>query len=98
MALIDHSDVFTFALLNRPVAAGPGILTSAGFSPRKHLGRTVYLLPPHISGTSKRTGDAIGRDVAGFPAGLRANRQQQALDPRHANGVAGGDRLPAASH
>lgn len=69
MALIDHSDVFfgstddgfTFALLNRPVTAGPGILTSSGFSPREHLGRTVYLLPPHASGTSERTGDAISR-------------------------------------
>ncbi|MEU9744690.1 hypothetical protein [Streptomyces niveus] len=69
MALTDHNDVFfgstdngwTFALLNRPVAAGPGILTSAGFGPREHLGRTVYLLPPGTGGTAARTGDAIGQ-------------------------------------
>ncbi|MFJ3946263.1 hypothetical protein [Streptomyces griseoaurantiacus] len=67
MALPDHNDVFfgstddawTFALLNTPVPAGPGILTSAGFSPREHLGRTVYLLAPATPGTAARTGDAI---------------------------------------
>ncbi|WP_328373482.1 hypothetical protein OG800_50385 (plasmid) [Streptomyces sp. NBC_00445] len=69
MALTDHNDVFfgstgdgwTFALLNRPVAAGPAILASAGFRAREHLGRTVYLLPPGTGGTAARTGDAIGQ-------------------------------------
>lgn len=69
MSLVDHNDVFfgstddawTFALLNRPIAAGPDILTSAGFTPRIHGGRTVYLLSPGTPGTGARTGDAIGR-------------------------------------
>lgn len=69
MALTDHNDVFfgstdnawTFALLNRPIPAGPGILTSAGFIAREHLGRTIYLLPPGTTGTGARTGDAIDR-------------------------------------
>lgn len=67
MALTDHNDVFfgstddgwTFALLNTPVPTGPDILTAAGFSPREHRGRTVYLLAPGTPGTAARTGDAI---------------------------------------
>ncbi|MEU6351575.1 hypothetical protein ABZ896_19905 [Streptomyces sp. NPDC047072] len=72
MALVDHNDVFfgstddgwTFALLNRPIADGPAIMTSAGFTERAHRGRTIYLLPPGTPGTGARTGDAIGRLLA----------------------------------
>ncbi|WP_185908693.1 hypothetical protein, partial [Streptomyces sp. WAC02707] len=40
---------------------GPGIFRAAGFSPREHLGRTIYLLAPGTPGTGARTGDAIAQ-------------------------------------
>ncbi len=57
MALTDHHDVFigsttdgwTFVVLNRPIGNAARILTGAGFTARKHQGRTLYLLPPETS-------------------------------------------------
>ncbi|MFD7137018.1 hypothetical protein [Streptomyces sp. NPDC059894] len=54
MALTDHHDVFigatgdghTFLVLNRPIPQATRILTDAGFTARRHHGRTLYLLPP----------------------------------------------------
>jgi hypothetical protein len=57
MAVTDHHDVFigstedgwTFAVLNRPIPNAARILTGAGFTTRKHQGRTLYLLPPETA-------------------------------------------------
>ena len=57
MALIDHADVFigstddgwTFVVLNRPIRNAARLLTGAGFTPREHQGRTLYLLPPETA-------------------------------------------------
>lgn len=57
MALTDHHDVFigstgdgwTFVVLNRPIRNAARILTGAGFTARKHRGRTLYLLPPETA-------------------------------------------------
>ncbi|GAA4781867.1 hypothetical protein [Streptomyces ziwulingensis] len=54
MALTDHHDVFigatfdghTFLVLNRPIPGAVHMLTGAGFTVRRHQGRTLYLLPP----------------------------------------------------
>ncbi|MFF6783781.1 hypothetical protein [Streptomyces sp. NPDC012510] len=57
MALTDHHDVFigstgdgwTFVVLNRPLRNAARVLTAAGFTARKHQGRTLYLLPPETA-------------------------------------------------
>ncbi|MCL6737720.1 hypothetical protein [Streptomyces neyagawaensis] len=57
MAVTDHHDIFigstddgwTFVVLNRPIRNAASILTGAGFTARKHQGRTVYLLPPETA-------------------------------------------------
>ncbi|MEU6904267.1 hypothetical protein ABZ935_02720 [Streptomyces coeruleorubidus] len=68
MALIDHADVFigstddgwTFVVLNRPIRNAARILTGAGFTPREHQGRTLYLLPPEIAEDAhERAGVAV---------------------------------------
>ncbi|MET8577348.1 hypothetical protein [Streptomyces sp. NPDC005012] len=68
MAITDHHDVFvgatddgyTFALLNRPLRAGPRILTDAGFIAHGHGGRTTYLLAPSTAQEAHtRAGDAL---------------------------------------
>ncbi|MBT2409338.1 hypothetical protein J7I94_01970 [Streptomyces sp. ISL-12] len=54
MALTDYHDVFigstfdghTFLVLNRPIPQATRMLTNAGFTARRHHGRTIYLLPP----------------------------------------------------
>jgi hypothetical protein len=68
MAVTDHNDIFigstqdgwTFAVLNRPIRNAARILTDAGFTPRAHQGRTVYLLPPESAEDAhERAGVAI---------------------------------------
>ncbi|WP_246212514.1 hypothetical protein [Streptomyces abyssomicinicus] len=68
MAITDHHDVFvgatadgyTFALLNRPLRAGPRLLTDAGFTAHGHGGRTAYLFAPSTGQEAHtRAGDAL---------------------------------------
>ncbi|MEU8812866.1 hypothetical protein ACN6K5_002152 [Streptomyces violaceoruber] len=57
MSLLDIPDVFigstddghTFVILNRPIGDADRLLTDAGFLPREHHGRRLYLLPPGIA-------------------------------------------------
>ncbi|MFK0121160.1 hypothetical protein [Streptomyces sp. NPDC090994] len=67
MALTDHHGIFigatgdghTFIVLNHPIPPAILILTDAGFTARRHRGRTVYLLRPVTAEEAdKRTGVA----------------------------------------
>ncbi|MEU5677036.1 hypothetical protein [Streptomyces rochei] len=57
VSLLDIPDVFigstddghTFVILNRPIRDADRLLTDAGFLPREHHGRRLYLLPPGIA-------------------------------------------------
>ncbi|MER6531646.1 hypothetical protein [Streptomyces sp. NPDC001508] len=68
MALTDRHDVFigstddgwTFVVLNRPIHGASRILTGAGFTARRHQGRTLYLLPPDTAEDAhERAGVAV---------------------------------------
>ncbi|MFH9819714.1 hypothetical protein [Streptomyces sp. NPDC017230] len=57
VSLLDIPDVFigstddghTFVILNRRIRDADRLLTDAGFLPREHHGRRLYLLPPGIA-------------------------------------------------
>jgi hypothetical protein len=85
MALTDHHDVYigstgdgwTFVVLNRPLRNAARILTGAGFTARKHQGRTLYLLPPE---TAEDAHERAGRRLRahGPHPGLRRPRLDHA--------------------
>lgn len=68
MSLLDIPDVFvgstddghTFVVLNRRIRDADRLLTEAGFLPREHLDRRLYLLPPGTAQDAhERAGVAI---------------------------------------
>ncbi|MBJ6622318.1 hypothetical protein [Streptomyces sp. DHE17-7] len=93
MSLLDIPDVFigstddghTFVILNRRIRDADRLLTEAGFLPREHPGRRLYLLPPGIAqDVHERAGVAMYGLLAhthdlvdlspGPPAGVPASR------------------------
>ncbi|QNT91939.1 hypothetical protein HEP81_01610 [Streptomyces griseofuscus] len=73
MSLLDFPDVFigstddghTFVVLNRRIRDADLLLTEAGFLPREHLGRRLYLLPP---GTAQEAHERAGMAMYGLLA------------------------------
>ncbi|MFE6159999.1 hypothetical protein ACFQ7F_13925 [Streptomyces sp. NPDC056486] len=73
MSFIDIPDVFigstddghTFAVLNRRIPDADRLLTEAGFTARRHLGHTLYLLPP---GTAQDAHERAGTAMYGLLA------------------------------
>ncbi|MEU4259116.1 hypothetical protein AB0B42_28740 [Streptomyces fradiae] len=73
MSLLDIPDVFigstddghTFVILNRRIRDADRLLTEAGFLPREHLGRRLYLLPP---GTAQDVHERAGVAMYGLLA------------------------------
>ncbi|MDK1348496.1 hypothetical protein QNO09_35540 [Streptomyces sp. 378] len=73
MSLLDIPDVFigstddghTFVILNRRIRNANRLLTEAGFRPREHHGRRLYLLPP---GTAQDVHERAGVAMYGLLA------------------------------
>ncbi|MER5793294.1 hypothetical protein [Streptomyces sp. NPDC001980] len=73
MSILDVPDVFigstddghTFVILNRRLRDADRLLTEAGFLPREHLGRMLYLLPP---GTTQDVHERAGVAMYGLLA------------------------------
>ncbi|MGV9625171.1 hypothetical protein [Streptomyces sp. NPDC003487] len=73
MSLLDFPDVFigstddghTFVILNRRIRDADQLLTEAGFLPREHLGRRLYLLSP---GTTQDAHECAGIAMYGLLA------------------------------
>ncbi|MFE0380163.1 hypothetical protein ACFW1M_32425 [Streptomyces inhibens] len=71
MSFLNIPDVFigstddghTFVVLNRRIRDADWLLTDAGFLARKHLGRTLYLLPP---GTARNAHESAGDAMDGL--------------------------------
>ncbi|MER6331118.1 hypothetical protein ABT298_17685 [Streptomyces sp. NPDC001034] len=73
MSFLDIPDIFigsiddghTFVILNRRIRDADRLLTEAGFHPREHLGRRLYLLPP---GTTQDVHERAGTAMYGLLA------------------------------